>query len=111
MVYTTKNKFVQILLKNLLAWIASLIVIIPMLLVILNAFKADGETLNMNLELPKTWIVSNLATVIEKGKLIRSFLNSLMYAGLGTFITIFFGAMAAYVFSRRRSKGTRAIYM
>ena len=111
MVYTTKNKFVQILLKNLLAWIASLIVIIPMLLVILNAFKADGETLNMNLELPKTWIVSNFATVIEKGKLIRSFLNSLMYAGLGTFITIFFGAMAAYVFSRRRSKGMAAIYM
>ena len=78
MVYTTKNKFAQIFFKNVLAWIASLIVIIPMLLVLLNAFKADGETLNMNLQLPKTWIVSNFATVIEKGKLIRSFFNSFL---------------------------------
>lgn len=111
MVYTTKNKFTQIFLKNILAWIASLIVIIPMLLVILNAFKADGETLNMTLQLPKTWIFSNFGTVIEKGKLLRSFLNSLLYAGAGTFITIFFGSMAAYVFSRRRSRGMSALYM
>ena len=45
MVYTTKNRFAQIFFKNILAWIASLIVLIPMLLVLLNAFKSDGETL------------------------------------------------------------------
>ena len=111
MVYTSKNKFVQILLKNVLAWFASMLVIIPLLLVILNAFKADGETLNMNLQLPKEWIVSNFSTVIEKGKLMRSFFNSMLYAGAGTLITVFFGAMAAYVFSRRRSKGMGALYM
>ena len=70
MVYTTKNKLVQIILKNILAWIASLLVIIPLALVVLNAFKADGETLNMNLALPKQWIFSNFSTVIEKGKLL-----------------------------------------
>ena len=111
MVYTSKNKFVHILLKNVLAWFASMLVIIPLLLVILNAFKADGETLNMNLQLPKEWIVSNFSTVIEKGKLMRSFFNSMLYAGAGTLITVFFGAMAAYVFSRRRSKGMGALYM
>ncbi len=111
MVYATKNRFIQVVLKNALAWFASLLILIPLLLVILNAFKADGETLNMNLQLPKEWIFSNFSTVIEKGKLMRSFLNSLMYAGVGTFITIFFAAMAAYVFSRRRSRGMSALYM
>ncbi|MBQ7724403.1 MAG: carbohydrate ABC transporter permease [Lachnospiraceae bacterium] len=111
MVYSSKNKFIQIFLKNILAWLASLLVIIPLLLVIFNAFKADGETINMDLNLPKHWIVANFFTVIEKGKLIRSFFNSLLYAGVGTLVTIFFGSMAAYVFSRRRSKLMSAIYM
>ena len=111
MVYTTKNKFVQILLKNILAWIASLLVIIPALLVLFNAFKGDGETINMNLELPKQWLFSNFTTVIEKGKLLRSFINSMLYAGAGTVLTLFFGSMAAYVFSRRRSKGMAALYI
>ena len=111
MVYTTKNKFVQILLKNILAWFASLLVIIPLLLVVLNAFKADGETLNMNLQLPKQWIFSNFSTVVEKGKLARSFVNSMLYAGIGTIITVFFASMAAYVFSRRRTKGMERLYM
>ena len=111
MVYSTKNKFLQIFMKNILAWLASLMVIITVLLVIFNAFKADGETINMTLDLPKTWMFSNFLTVVEKGKLIQSFLNSLLYAGAGTFVTVFFGAMAAYVFSRRRSKGMGALYM
>ncbi|MCR5022906.1 MAG: carbohydrate ABC transporter permease [Lachnospiraceae bacterium] len=111
MVYSSKNKFIQIFLKNILAWLASLLVIIPLLLVIFNAFKVDGETINMDLNLPKQWIIANFFTVIEKGKLIRSFFNSLLYAGVGTLVTIFFGSMAAYVFSRRRSKLISAIYM
>ncbi|HAG70358.1 MAG TPA: ABC transporter permease [Lachnospiraceae bacterium] len=111
MVSTKKNKAVQILLKNLLAWAASLLVIIPLLLVLLNAFKGDGETINMTLALPKSWHLGNFATVVEKGKLLKSFLNSLLYAGAGTVITVFFAAMAAYVFSRRRSGGMSALYM
>ncbi len=111
MVSTAKNRTIQIILKNVLAWIASLLVIIPLLLVILNAFKGDGETLNMTLALPKSWNFSNFATVVEKGKLARSFLNSLLYAGVGTVITISLAAMASYVFSRRRSRGMDLLYM
>ncbi len=111
MVSTRKNKTLQILLKNVLAWFASLLVIVPLLLVILNAFKGDGETLNMTLALPKTWNISNFSTVIEKGKLIKSFFNSLLYAGLGTVVTVFFAAMASYVFSRRRTRGMATVYM
>ena len=111
MVSSKAHKAVQIFLKNVLAWFASLLVIIPLMLVFLNAFKADGETLNMTLALPKTWNFSNFAVVIEKGKLVQSFFNSLLYAGAGTVITVFLAAMASYVFSRRRSGGMSALYM
>ena len=111
MVSTKKNRLLTLILKNLLAWCASLTVIIPLVLIILNAFKGDGEAITMTMSLPKTWNFSNFFTVIEKGKLVRSFLNSLLYAGTATIITVFFASMAAYVFSRRRTKGFSALYM
>ena len=111
MVYTSKNKFVQSLLKNLLAWFAAALVLIPVALILLNAFKGDGETLSMSFALPKTWQFSNFATVIEKGKLVRSFLNSMLYAGCATLVTVCFGSMAAYIFSRRRTGVVAGLYM
>ena len=107
MVSSKAHKAVQIFLKNVLAWFASLLVIIPLMLVFLNSFKADGETLNMSLALPKTWNFSNFAVVIEKGKLVQSFFNSLLYAGAGTVITVFLAAMASYVFSPTQAENAK----
>ena len=111
MVSTRKNRFVQLLLKNILAWFASLLVLVPLVLIILNAFKGDGEALTMTMQLPKQWDFTNFAKVIEKGKLLRSFLNSLLYAGTSTILTVVLASMAAYVFSRRRSRGIGMLYM
>ena len=111
MVSGRKNKVLETVLKNILAWGAALLVLIPVALIILNAFKGDGEAITMTLNLPKSWNWSNFATVIEKGKLLRSFLNSLLYAGLATILTVLVSSMAAYVFSRRRSRGMSRVYM
>ena len=111
MVSGRKNKVLETVLKNILAWGAALLVLIPVALIILNAFKGDGEAITMTLNLPKSWNWSNFATVIEKGKLLRSFLNSLLYAGLATILTVLVSSMAAYVFSRRRSRGMSLVYM
>ena len=107
----SRNKLIVSILKNLLAWSAALMILVPVALIILTAFKGSSESLTMSLGLPKEWNWSNFATVIEKGKLVRSFLNSLLYAGCSTLLTVFLASMAAYVFSRRRSKGMGAIYM
>lgn len=106
----TKKMAVNIL-KNVLAWIISLIMLIPLALIVVNAFKGDSEAMTLTLSLPKTWVFSNFATVIEKGKLVRSFLNSFLYAGSATVIAVVLGAMAAYVFSRRRDRVNNSIYM
>lgn len=102
---------IQVVVQNIVAWMASFIVLVPLMLILINSFKGNGEVMQMTLELPKTWNFSNFATVIEKGKLIKSFVNSMVYAGCATFIAIFFASMSAYVFSRRRTKGFEAVYL
>ncbi len=106
-----KKQIVQSVFKNIFAWICSMMVIIPLALIVLNSFKTSSEALTMSLSLPKTWVFTNFIEVIEKGKLVQSFFNSLLYAGGATVICLFVSSMAAYVFSRRRSKGMNALYM
>ena len=85
--------------------------LIPLLLIVINAFKPDSEAMTLSLKLPEVWEFSNFAVVIEKGKLAVSFLNSLLYAGCATVITVILAAMAAYVLARRRGKKDNALYM
>ena len=106
-----RKKLILNVLKNVLEWAFSLLMLIPLALIIVNAFKPDSEALTMTLSLPKEWDFSNFAVVIEKGKLVRSFFNSLLYAGCATILTELFGSMAAYVFARRRGKKENTMYI
>ena len=106
-----KKKLILNILKNVLAWAFSLLMLVPLVLIIVNAFKPDSEALTMTLSLLKEWDFSNFAVVIEKGKLVRSFFNSLLYAGCATILTVLFGSMAAYVFARRRGKKENTMYI
>ncbi|MBO7711415.1 MAG: carbohydrate ABC transporter permease [Lachnospiraceae bacterium] len=99
------------ILKNILAWAVAMLVLVPMALIIITTFKTDKESLGMSLTLPTQWVFTNFSTVIQKGKLGQSFINSLTYAGFATLLTVMSGTMSAYVFSRRRTKGFIAMYM
>ena len=55
------KKLVLTILKNILAWIISLIMLIPLLLIVINAFKPDSEALTLSLKLPEVWDFSNFA--------------------------------------------------
>ena len=106
-----RSRTIQSVLLNIAAWVGSMFVIIPLALILLNAFKGNNETLTMTMQLPKTWNWENFRIVFEKGKLGRSFLNSFLYSCVSTFLTVFLGGMSAYVFSRRRSKKFSMVYM
>lgn len=98
--------------KNSIAWILSAIMLTPLALIVFTAFKSDADsTQSMSFAWPEQWDPSTFATVIEQGKLINGFFNSLLYSGLGTILTVLLAAMAAYVFSRRRSRMNKILYM
>lgn len=101
---------VNTVLKNGIMWLVSLVMLIPLALVLLNSFKTQGEASSMNFSWPKTWEFGNYATVIEAGKLIQSFGNSMFYTVVSIVLGIVLCSMAAYVLSRRQTSLHRFLY-
>jgi raffinose/stachyose/melibiose transport system permease protein len=95
---------------HLLAIFASLIMVIPFYLIVVNSFKSSPDASSMSIALPAIWHPENFATVIAQGKLATSFFNSVIYAGGSTIIGTLFAAMAAFVLSRNRSRFNRFLY-
>ena len=89
--------------NNTLAVVVSLIMITPVYLVFVNALKTKVQASSMGVELPTDMQWQNFATVIEKGKLVTTFGNSMLYAVVATLISTTLAALAAYALSRNRT--------
>ncbi len=98
------------LVNNLVAALVSLVMFIPVYLVFVNALKTKAEASSMGIGLPSSLNWSNFATVIERGKLVTAFGNSVLYAVTATLIGTTLAALAAYVLSRNRTRLNRAVY-
>ena len=95
---------------HVLAMVASLITIIPVYLVCVNALKSEAQSSSMGVGLPTEIHLENFSTVIEKGKLVTSFINSMLYAGGAAILATLFAALAAFILSRQRTRVNRALY-
>lgn len=107
---TSLKKFIGTITVNIIAIFISLIVLIPMVVLFLNSFKTQGESNKMSLSLPKEWIFANYKTVIEQGKLVSSFFNSLLYSTVSVLIITIVVAAAAFVIARNRKGINNIIY-
>lgn len=106
------KKNIQIIICNIIAWLFSAICLFPLLLIVFNALKDKKAAASMNLSLPQLPIKwENFATVIEKGKLVTSFGNSLLYSTGAVVLCVFFAALAAYVLSRNQTRLNKFLYM
>ncbi len=105
-----KSKKVTFAAGHLAAIFASLITLTPVYLVCVNALKSEAESAAMGPGLPSELHLENFVIVIEKGKLVTSFFNSVLYAGVSAALATLFAALAAFVLSRHRSRLNRAIY-
>jgi len=95
---------------NIFAWILSIILITPLILILINSLKTSQAASSMNLSLPQSVEFDNFITVIKKGGLDTAFLNSLLYSVFSVLLCTLTSSMAAYVLSRNRSKANRIIY-
>ncbi len=100
----------QSIINHRLAILVSLIMFIPVYLVLVNSLKTQAEANAMGVALPTSLNWANFATVIELGKLVTAFGNSVLYAVGGTLIGITLAALAAYVLSRNRTVLNRLVY-
>lgn len=96
--------------NHFLAIIVALITFIPIYLVIVNSVKTKAEAASMSAQLPTALQWSNFTTVIERGRLVTAFGNSLLYAFASTVLGVSVAALAAYILSRNRTRFNRAVY-
>lgn len=82
------------------------------MLILFNALKTSKAASDMNLKLPTFPIpVENFSTVIERGKLATSFINSCVYSIGSVILCAILAAAASYVLCRNKTKLNRIIYM
>ena len=80
---------------NAIAWVLSILLITPLVLILINSLKDSQSAAEMSLRLPTTIQWENFKTVIERGKLGTTFLNSLMYSAFSVGLCTLTSAMAA----------------
>ncbi|MFI3207995.1 MAG: carbohydrate ABC transporter permease [Eubacteriales bacterium] len=107
----TKRKIIVVV-KNILAFLVSFISMVPLILILFNSFKTSQDAADMTLSFPSfPLLFENYTTVIEQGKLIVSFGNSMLYSCGSVILTIILAAMASYIFSRNKTKLNRFLYL
>lgn len=97
--------------KEILAWLLSLVVLIPFAIVILNAFKSQYEALTMSLTLPTTLHFENFVTVWKVGNIPRSYFNSLTLSVCSVFASVMMSTVCAFVLARHKTKINKWIYI
>ncbi len=95
---------IQTILQNLIAWIFSAIIVIPIIIIALNSFKNVKESNSMSFHLPSVWEFSNYLEVIKRGNLLIGFCNSFSYALLSTILLLVVTLPCAFVLQRRGAK-------
>jgi raffinose/stachyose/melibiose transport system permease protein len=107
-----KRKYINALIRNIIAWMISIISLAPLLLILFNSLKTSLKASDMSISLPEFPLqFGNYLVVIEKGKLFQSFINSCIYSFGSVAICGLLSTMAAYVLSRNRTRLTRFLYL
>ncbi|OMF01977.1 sugar ABC transporter permease [Paenibacillus amylolyticus] len=91
--------------------LASLIVLLPLVILIFGSFKTSAEVLSFSLSFPETWQFSNYVRVFQEGGLSRAFFNSILITGVSSIINIVASSAAAFILARRETKLSGTIYM
>lgn len=89
---------------------ACILVILPLLVVLIGAFKTHDEYITTNVfALPEVPQFSNFATAFINGKVMNGLLNTAIILAVSCFGTIVTGTMTAFVLQRFRMMFTRFV--
>lgn len=91
--------------------LASLLILLPVLIMIFGSFKTSAEVLDFSIKLPEKWMFSNYVRVFEEGGLARSFWNSVLITGVSSIINIVASSAASFILARRETKLANSLYM
>lgn len=103
-------KLVFAVMKYAILIFACLLVIVPLLVVLIGAFKTHEEYVSTNVfALPAVPQIENFVTAFINGKVINGLVNTVFILVVSCFGTIVTGTMTAFVLQRFNSMFTRAV--
>lgn len=105
-----KKKKIKKILLEIGAVILSLIYLIPAWMVLVNSVKDKKSANQFGLGLPSEFHFENYLKVFAEGNIIRSLLNGLLIASVGTIVVIFISSMAAFYIARSKTKLANHFY-
>lgn len=101
-----KYNFIKIPLLSLLAAIYC----VPVLMMVLGAFKSKAEVVRLDLSLPEKLQWGNLEYVLENGNVLTGYMNSILMTVAATLLVLLFGSLAGIYVGRRTNKLSSYIY-
>lgn len=90
--------------------IISLIIILPILHIVLSAFKTNAEIARMTI-FPGSLYLNNFKTVFENPYTLFAFFNSLILVAVSLFLIVMITSLASYGLSRRKEKIFTVLYI
>jgi raffinose/stachyose/melibiose transport system permease protein len=89
----------------------TIIALFPVVIIIINAFKARKAIFTQPLALPNadTFSMIGFQTVMKQGDFVQYFANSMIVTVASLFFILLFGAMAAFALSEYRFKGNQLL--
>lgn len=92
------------------AWIAAIATLVPILYAILGGFRDTGQLSTNPVALPDPWVFSNYSSILRSSTFWHQVWNSVLIALLSTALTVPIAAMAAFVFARFAFRGREVLY-
>ncbi|MBM0066462.1 carbohydrate ABC transporter permease [Alkalicoccobacillus gibsonii] len=105
-----KQKLTSIALYSILILLAA-VCLFPFYLMIMYSTHTNADIASTFLVLPGTNLIDNFTRMTENVNIFRGFMNSLIIAGGSTALTIYFGGMTAYGFSKFKFKFNTPLFL
>ena len=100
--YTKKTFAAEVLMI-----VIAIVFMIPLYYLVVSTFKNQQQILEHPLSVPSSLSLANYTKALQTMDYWKNFGNSLLITGVSVLIVVIFGSMAAYSFSRHRTKFSR----
>jgi multiple sugar transport system permease protein len=88
----------------------ALLCIIPFYLMLIYSTHSNDEIAAKFIYLPGNALLENFDRMIKNVNIVRGFLNSIFISSSSTFLTLYFGALTGYGFSKFNFRGNKKIF-
>ncbi|MDD6550846.1 MAG: carbohydrate ABC transporter permease [Lachnospiraceae bacterium] len=97
--------------EYIILFLIAAIVLVPLIWLFVSSFKSDADVIHYPPRFfPEKWVLDQYKYVGDAIPVFRMLLNTVIFAGAVTFISLFIDSLAAYAFSRLEFKGKKVIF-